>query len=124
MITLKLVHVSAAFISIFGFIVRGILMIVESSYLGKKWVKITPHIVDTILLATAVILAIRISQYPLTQDWLTAKVVALIVYIVLGVVALKRGRTKQARVLAFIASILVFTYIVLVAIKRTPWVIA
>jgi len=124
MLTLKLVHVAAVFISIFGFIFRGVLMIIESSYLHKKWVKIVPHIVDTILLVSAVALAIRISQYPLSDDWLTVKVVALFVYIVLGVIALKRGKTKQTRVLAFVAAILVFTYTVVVAINRTPWIIA
>ncbi len=123
MLTLKLIHVSAAFISIFGFIARGILMILESAYLNQKWVKIVPHIVDTILLVTAIMLTVSINQYPLTDGWLTAKVVALLAYIVLGVIALKRGTTKQTRVFAFAAALLVFAYIVLVAVKRSPWII-
>jgi len=124
MLTLKLIHVSAVLISIIGFSVRGILMIIESSYLNKKWVKIVPHIVDTILLVSAILLTIRIGQYPITDGWLTAKLVALFAYIFLGVIALKRGKTKQIRVLAFVAAILVFAYTVLVAITRTPLIIA
>ena len=124
MLSLKLIHVSAALISIIGFIARGILMITESAYLNKKWLKIVPHIVDTILLVTAIMLTLRINQYPLTDGWLTAKLVALLAYIVLGVFALKRGNTKQTRVFAFAAALFVFAYIVLVAIKRSPWIIA
>jgi len=99
-------------------------MITESAFLNKKWVKIVPHIVDTILLVTAIALAITISQYPVTHGWLTAKVAALLVYIVLGTIALKRGKTKQTRVLAFAAAILAFAYIVVVAITRNPWIIS
>ena len=99
-------------------------MIADSKVLKQKWLKIAPHIVDTILLVTAIMLAMRISQYPLTHGWLTAKLMALLAYIVLGVFALKRGKTKQTRVFAFVAAILVFAYIVLVAITRTPWGVA
>ena len=68
-------------------------------------------------------LTITIKQYPLTDGWLTAKVVALLAYIVLGVIALKRGATKQTRVFAFAAALFVFAYIVLVAVMRNPWIV-
>jgi uncharacterized membrane protein SirB2 len=77
-----------------------------------------PHVIDTLLLASALTLVVWSHQYPGAQNWLTAKLLALIVYIGLGTVALKRGRTKGARIAAFIAALLVFGYIVKVALTR------
>ena len=57
-------------------------------------------------------------QYPFAQSWLTAKVIALIVYIALGTIALKRGKTKAVRSGALLAAIVTFAYIVSVALTR------
>lgn len=116
----KIIHIATAFISITGFTVRGFWMLTDSQLLQKKLVKIIPHINDTILLVTAIILAIQIQQYPFTDSWLTAKLVALIVYIVLGTVALKRGKTKSIRTGAFVLAIVVFVYIISVAGTHDP----
>lgn len=62
----------------------------------------------------------RISQYPLAHGWLTAKVIALLVYIGLGMVALRYGRTMREKKIAYGLAIVVFGYIVLVAVTRTP----
>lgn len=75
---------------------------------------------DTLLLTSAILLAMTIRQYPFTSSWLTAKVVGLVVYIVLGTIALKRGSTRAIRVSAWIAAQLVFFYIVAVAVTHTP----
>ena len=117
---LKLVHISSAYISLTGFTIRGIWMLMESPFLTKKWVKIVPHIIDTILLTSAIALVVEIGQYPFVNNWLTAKLVALIGYIVLGTIALKRGKTKSIRIAAFIGALLVFSYILGVAMFRTP----
>lgn len=93
-------------------------MVFESPLLQKKWVKILPHIIDTVLLVSAIILAIQVSQYPLADSWLTAKVLALLVYIVLGSIALKRGKTKGIRVTAGIAAIATFVYMLSVAVTK------
>ena len=93
-------------------------MLLDSSMLQRRWVKVVPHVVDTLLLTTALILVFWSGQYPFVQAWLTAKVVALIVYIGLGTMALKRGRTKAARVRALLAALGVFAYIVAVALTR------
>jgi len=90
-------------------------MFAESPMLRQRWVRTVPHVVDTALLASAVALAVWSSQYPLEQAWLTAKVLALIAYIVLGTIALKRGSTKTIRGTAFLAAVLVFMYIAGVA---------
>lgn len=114
------VHVLSAATSITLFVIRGIWMMRDSSRLRRRWVRIVPHVVDTVLLASAIVLAVLTSQYPLQQQWLTAKIIGLVVYIALGMVALRRGRTKSVRVTAWIAAVAVFAYIVLVAVTRNP----
>ncbi len=120
---LKHLHLTAVAISITFFLVRGLGMMIDAKWLQLKVVKILPHIVDTILLVSALLLTVAIQQYPFQEAWLTAKVVGLVIYIGLGLVALKLGRTKAVRVLAFFAALLVFAYIASVAIAHsaTPW---
>lgn len=88
--------------------------------LRRKLVRILPHIIDTVLLASAIALLFKIQQYPLSHPWLTAKVVALVAYIILGSYALKRGGTRKARIRALIGAYAVFFYIAAVALTRNP----
>lgn len=115
---LKTIHVTAALISISGFVLRCVWMLRESPRLKMRWVRVAPHIVDTVLLVSAIMLALRIQQYPLTDSWLTAKVIALLVYIGLGMVALRFGKTPKTRTSACVLAILVFVYILAVAVTR------
>lgn len=117
---IKWVHMSSVAASYALFFARGVWMIGESPLLAKRAVKIVPHVIDTVLLASAVALAVMSRQYPLQSSWLTAKVIGLVVYIGLGTIALKRGRSKRVRVTAWIAAQFVFAYIVAVAITRDP----
>lgn len=117
---LKYVHVSCVILSGCGFVLRGVWMLADSPLLRQRWVKVFPHVVDTALLASAIALAIISSQYPLAQSWLTAKVIGLIAYIVCGAIALKRGKTKKVRAVFFVVALLIFAYIVLVALNRSP----
>ena len=117
---LKLTHVSCAVISYTLFVVRGIWMLRGSGLLQRQWVRTVPHAVDTLLLASAVAMAVITQQYPLAAPWLTAKVIALVLYIALGMLALKCGRTKSVRITAWIAAQAVFAYIVAVALTRSP----
>ena len=121
MFSLKLVHLSAAALSVAVFSLRGAWMLLESPLREARWTRVVPHVIDTVFLATGIWLAIRIGQYPFVQPWLTAKVLALVGYIVLGSVALKRGPTKAIRAAAFVAALAVFAYIVGVARARHPW---
>jgi len=66
--------------------------------LARRWVRVLPHVVDTALLASAIALAVALGQYPLVNGWLTAKLAGLLAYIVLGSIALKRGRTRKIRI--------------------------
>lgn len=117
---LKYVHVSCVILSVCGFVLRGVWMLADSPLLRQRWVRVFPHVVDTALLASAIALAIISSQYPLAQSWLTAKVIGLIAYIVCGAIALKRGKTKKVRAVFFVVALLIFAYIVLVALNRSP----
>ena len=120
---IKNLHIASVALSGGLFLLRGIWMLRESTMLQQRWVKIIPHIVDTLLLTSAIIIVIMSGQYPFAQDWLTAKLLALFAYIGLGTVAL-RGRSKVVRVWAFIAALAVFSYIGSVAITRQVLVFA
>ena len=65
-------------------------------------------------------LATILRQYPFVQDWVTAKVVLLVVYIVLGSFALKRGRTRAVRASCFVAALAVYLAIVSIARAHHP----
>ncbi|OFZ83775.1 MAG: regulator SirB [Betaproteobacteria bacterium RBG_16_66_20] len=117
---LKAAHIACAILSIAGFALRGILMLADSPLLATRFARVAPHVVDTLLLASALWLAALIGQYPFVEGWLTAKVLALIAYIVLGTVALKRGRTKTVRITAFALALAAVLYIVSVALTRDP----
>ena len=122
-LTIKAVHVGSVMTSYGLFFIRGIWMMRDSPLLQARWVKIVPHVVDTVLLASAIALVMMLRQYPLQAGWLTAKVTGLVVYIALGTIAIKRGRSKRGRVGAWIAAQAVFLYIVLVALTKNPLVV-
>jgi uncharacterized membrane protein SirB2 len=115
---IKHLHIGCVALSGSLFLLRGGWMLQGSPMLHQRWVKILPHLVDTALLGSAVTLAVISHQYPFAQPWLGAKVTALLLYIVLGTIALKRGRTLRIRVLAFGAAIATFAYIVMVAVTK------
>ena len=117
---IKFVHELCALASVSLFVLRGVWMLLDSPLRARHWVKILPHGVDTLLLASAVALTLMLHQYPLTHVWLSAKLVALLVYIGLGLVALRFGETKGVRATAWIAALLVFFYIVSVALSHDP----
>ena len=110
-------------ITIAGFAARGVLMLRESPWLQRRCVRIAPHVVDTVLLASAAWLAWFLGQIPFVHGWISAKILALVLYIVLGMIALHRGRTKRRRTGAFAAALAAAGYIVWVALTRdaTPW---
>lgn len=120
MATVKLLHQAFAALSFLGFFVRGILMLRSSPLLGARFARVAPHVIDTGLLAAALTLMLHIRQYPFVHGWLTAKVIGLLLYIALGTVALRRGRTRRIRVAAWVAAQGVFLYIVLVALTHSP----
>lgn len=117
---LRHLHIGFAVLSIALFVLRGALMLADAPWQHNVVLRYLPHLVDTVLLTSALMLTTVIRQYPFSTDWLTAKVVLLIAYIVLGSIALKRGRTKSVRIAAFIAALLTVGYLVTVARAHHP----
>lgn len=117
---IKSIHVGSVGLSIAGFIARGALMLRDSPLLRARFVRVAPHVVDTVLLASAVWLAWALRVYPFVDGWITAKVLGLLAYIALGTIALKRGRTPRVRVAAFAAALVTVAYIVWVAVTHDP----
>lgn len=114
------VHVTTVILSISGFIFRGVLRFGGSDLGNKKWLKITPHIVDTVLIISAIMLYSRSGLDLMTTSWLQAKIVALFLYIGLGLIAFRFGKTTTVRLFAWLAAILVFGYILAVAVTKSP----
>lgn len=117
-LVLKIIHQSAVALSISGFFARGL-----GSLLGARWVRgrtarSVPHVVDTVLLASAIALAWMASINPLHAPWLMAKIIGLLAYIGLGLVALRPGFAVRTRALAWLAALITFIYIVSVAISK------
>ena len=119
-LALKHLHVSCVVLSGLGFSLRGLWMLTESPLLTRRWVKVVPHVVDTLLLGSAITMAVMSGQYPFAQGWLTAKFFGLLTYIVFGAIALKRGRSKGMRGVFLGLALLAFAYIVSVALTRDP----
>ncbi len=123
-VVVKHVHIVCVVLSISGFCLRGWLMMKKSTLAGRqherRWLRILPHVNDTILLAAALMLMVLIGQYPFVDAWLTVKIFGLITYIILGSLALKPGRSPRLRVAAGVAAIAVFGWIVSVALTKHP----
>lgn len=119
-LALKHVHVTAVALSVAFFALRGAWMISDSALLRARFVRIAPHVIDTVLLVSAVALAITVRQYPMVHGWLTAKVLGLVAYVVLGSIALKRGRSRGVRIAAFVAALATVAWVIGVAITKSP----
>ena len=121
-LALKHLHVTCVVLSGLGFALRGWWMLNDSPWLKARLAKVVPHVVDTVLLGSALVMAWQSGQYPFVQGWLTAKFFGLLAYIICGTMALKRARTKGRRVLFLVLALLAYAYIVGVALTRNPLV--
>lgn len=121
----KSVHIVCVTLSISGFCLRWLLLTQKSALArrltGQRWFRTLPHINDSILLAAAIYLAVSIGQYPFVDNWLTAKIFGLLAYIALGAITLRNARCKPRRaVLAGLAAVMVFGWIISVALHKDP----
>ena len=119
-LTLKHLHITCVIISGLGFFLRGVGAMLDSPLIRQRWVRTVPHVVDTVLLASAISMAVLTAQYPFVQSWLTAKVLGLLVYILCGVMALRQGSSKRSRAVFFVAALATYGYIVSVALRHHP----
>ena len=120
---LKHLHITCVVLSGLGFALRGWWMLRESPMLHQRLARIAPHVIDSTLLGSAITMAVMSAQYPFYQPWLTAKFFGLLAYILLGMMALKRGKTKAIRARFFILALLSYTHIVSVALTRNPLIV-
>lgn len=118
--TLKLVHVTCVVASGVGFALRGALALADAPVMRRRWVRVVPHLVDTLLLGSAIWMAVMAHLNPTQHPWLGTKIVLLGVYVVLGGFALRRARTRATRIAAYVGALAVFAWIVGIALTRRP----
>lgn len=118
--TLKLIHMTCALVSYSLFFLRGVWRFTGSSQLERPWVRIVPHVNDTVLLLAAIGLAFTVAAYPGMHAFLAAKVAGLLIYIALGLAAFRFARTRRGQMTAWLLAQAVFFYIVAVAISKSP----
>ncbi|MGB9330630.1 MAG: SirB2 family protein [Steroidobacteraceae bacterium] len=87
---------------------------------ARGWLRLTPHVLDSLLLLAGIGLALIIRQYPFVDAWLTAKLLALIAYIAAGHVAVRRARSVRGKLTAWLIALALVLYIFAVAITRSP----
>lgn len=116
----KTLHITCVVISISIFFLCGTLQVRGVAWRQWMLLRVGPHVVDTVLLGAALWMVWRSGQYPFEQGWLTAKVLALVAYILLGMRALGRNTPTHLRLPYFVASLSSVTYIVGVALTRSP----
>lgn len=118
---IKAVHIAAVILSGSLFMLRGLLMLARSRWTNHAALRWLSYAIDTTLLTAALMLVTILHQYPFVQGWLTAKVLLLVIYIVLGTFALKRGRTRRVQVGCYFAALFVFAFIVTIARAHDAW---
>ncbi len=108
-----------AYLTVTGFFLRGAWALVDSPLRRERWVRVSPHVVDTLLLTLGATLAYRLGVSP-TSGWLAAKLTGLLAYIAFGLLTM-RARTKWLQRAAFVAALGAAVYIFAVALTRSPW---
>jgi uncharacterized membrane protein SirB2 len=116
---LKHLHLTFVGLALIAFVARGIWMFMNSAMLDKKWVKILPHIINTLMLLSGIGLAVFLHLSPGNQPWLLVKIIALVIYIIIGVAAFKVPNALARKIL-WIDALIVFAFIVSVAITKDP----
>lgn len=117
---LKYAHLALALLSVSGFMLRGFWMMSGSARLDHRAVRILPHVVDTLFLLSGIALVVTLSLPVMQSPWLLAKFAGLVLYVVLGSIALRRGPTLAARQIAFVGALSAFAYIVGAAVSKSP----
>ena len=113
-------HVTCVLLSVSLFVWRGALALMSRPWRQWRVLRVAPHVVDTVLLGSALWLAWRIGQYPFVNGWLTAKVLGLLAYVLLGLRALGQNTRQSQRLPFFGAALLTMSYIVGVALTHSP----
>ena len=120
---MKDLHQFLAILTISGFVIRAHWAMRSSPFLQHRITRIAPHVVDTLFLATGIVLVVQLQLPVLQTGWLLAKLTGLVVYILLGAMTLRPGRSDGARLLYFTGALLAFAYVVNTAVTKSalPW---
>jgi uncharacterized membrane protein SirB2 len=117
---IRFAHVSCVLLSGGLFLSRGLMRIADAPMTSHRALRVSSYLIDTALLCAGVLLTLILQQYPLTDAWLTTKVLLLIVYIALGLYALKRAHRRSARVMAYLGALVTYAFIIGVAVTHHP----
>lgn len=120
---IKNLHLVTVWITVTLFLLRFYWLRRDSPLLTRRWVRILPHVNDTLLLLSGVALVMITHFYPFTPQgsWLTEKLLAVIIYIALGFVALsRRPRTDRTRWIAFLVALIALVTIITLALTKMP----
>jgi len=117
---IKTLHQTAVALSFAGFFARGVGALRGAAWVRSRLAKTLPHLIDSVLLLSALTLAWLLRLTPGSAPWLLAKIIGLLVYIGLGVIALRPGRPLAVRASAWGAALLIFAWIVSVAVTKNP----
>ena len=115
---IRQLHILTAALSVTLFTIRFLLLVRSPTWQPNRWLKVLPHVNDSLLLILAILLCIIIQQAPLITPWLTEKVAAVILYILAGMFALKWSKTRLSKIIWFIIAIFMFAYAANIAINK------
>lgn len=116
----RLLHVSCVIASGCLFLLRGLPLLAGSAPFDPLRLRRLSYAVDSLLLAAAITLMIGLHAWPTTQAWIAVKLLLVLAYIVLGSLALKRGRTPAIRRACFIVAVAIYLSIVAIARGHDP----
>lgn len=117
---LKSAHVGCVFASGMLFAARGVGVLAGARWPAMRPVKRLSYLIDSGLLLFALLMLLALRWNPFAVPWLATKLALLVVYIVLGSLALKRARSRRVRTICFVAALLCFAFIVTVAHAHDP----
>lgn len=117
---IKSVHVMMVIASGGLFALRGLLLLLGQSWAMSWPLRWSSYAIDTTLLTAAMMLLTILPGSMFANGWLATKIVLLVVYIVLGTMALKRGRTRNSRAGFYVAALLVYGFMFSIARAHHP----
>jgi uncharacterized membrane protein SirB2 len=118
---IKFAHVLCVILSGSLFTLRGLMMLARSNYTNHPALRYLSYAIDIALLTAALMLVTILHQYPFVQSWLTVKVLLLVLYVALGMLALRRGGQRAVRAGCYFAALGVYLFIISVARAHSPW---
>jgi uncharacterized membrane protein SirB2 len=122
MLLIKNVHVVLAYLTVAGFALRGAWSFIDSPLKEQRWVRVAPHVIDTLLLVMGITLAFQLGVSPTGDPWLGTKIVGLLVYIGLGVLAM-RGKTRGLKLVGYLGALATVGYMFAVAYTKNPLIL-